>query len=122
VYPLVAIFLLVHGLAHLVGFVGPWGLSNSVQPQSTLLAGRIPIGMMVMRTLGIFWLGGALAFTVAAVGVLRHASWWPAFTFGATIGSLVLCILSIPESKVGIPINVAIIVTMLLMHPEVVSA
>ena len=71
-YPLVAIFLLLHGLAHLVGFVGPWGLSNSVQPQSTLLAGRISIGVIAMRTLGIFWLGGALAFTVAAVGVLRH--------------------------------------------------
>ena len=120
-YPLIAIFLLLHGLAHLVGFVGPWGLSNSVQPQSSLLAGRISIGMIAMRTLGIFWLGGALAFTVAAVGVLRHAPWWPAFTFGAAIGSLLLCILSIPESKVGIPINVAIIVTMLLSHPEVAA-
>lgn len=78
--------------------------------------------MMEMRALGIFWLGGALAFTVAAVGILRHAPWWPAFTFGAAIGSLILCILSLPQSKVGIPINVAIILTMLLAHPEVATS
>jgi len=115
-YAAFAAFLLLHGFAHLVGFVGPWRLSNSVQPESTLLAGRISIEMSGMRALGMFWLGGALAFTVAAVGVLRHAPWWPAFTFGAAIGSLVLCVLSIPQSRIGIPINVAIIVTMLLTH------
>jgi len=120
-YPLVAIFLLLHGLAHLVGFVGPWGLSNSVQPQTTLLAGRVSIGIVAMRTLGIFWLGGALAFTLAAVGALRHAPWWPAFTFGAAIGSLILCVLSVPQSKIGIPINIAIIVTILMSHPEVAA-
>lgn len=120
-YTLFAIFLLLHGFAHLVGFVGPWGLSSSVQPQSTLLAGRISIGMIEMRALGIFWLGGALAFTMAAVGVLRHAPWWPGFTFGAAIGSLLLCILSIPQSKIGIPINVAIIVTVLTTHPQVAT-
>lgn len=120
-YPLLAFFLLLHGMAHVVGFVGPWGISNSVQPQSTLLAGKISIGMIGMRTLGIFWLGGALAFTVAAFGVLRHAPWWPGFTFGAAIGSLILCILSVPQSKIGIPINVAIILTLLLSHPGVAS-
>jgi len=80
-YILFAVFLLLHGFAHLVGFVGPWGLSSSVQLQSTLLAGRISIGMMELRAIGIFWLGGALAFTAAAVGIMRHAPWWPAFTF-----------------------------------------
>jgi len=117
-----AVLLLLHGFAHVVGFVGPWGLSSSVEPQTTMLAGRIPMGATGMRALGIFWLGGALAFTIAAVGVLRHAPWWPAFTFGTAIGSLVLCILSLPQSKIGIPINVAIIVTMLVSHPEVVRS
>ena len=121
-YAAFAVLLLLHGFAHVVGFVGPWGLSNSVEPQSTLLAGRISIGMTGMRALGVFWLGGALAFTFAAVGALRHAPWWPGFTFGTAVGSLVLCILSLPQSKIGIPINVAIILTMLLSHPDVVAS
>lgn len=120
-YTAFATLLLLHGLAHLVGFVGPWGLSSSVEPQSTLLAGRISIGVVGMRALGLFWLGGALAFTAAAVGVLRHAAWWPSFTFGAAVASLILCVLSLPQSKIGIPVNVAVIVMLLLTRPEVVT-
>ncbi|SRR6266542_179938 len=120
-YVVFALFLLLHGFAHLVGFAGPWGLASSVTPQSTLLAGRIPTGMAVMRIVGIFWLGGALVFTIAAVGVLRHTAWWPAFTFGAAVASLLLCILNLPQAKLGIPINIAIVLAILLTHSELVT-
>jgi predicted anti-sigma-YlaC factor YlaD len=116
-----ALFLLFHGFAHLVGFAGPWGLAASLPPQATLLAGRISTGALAMRVLGVIWLGGALAFTLAAVGVLRHAAWWPSFTFGAAVASLLLCIISLPESKIGIPVNIAIISAVLLTHADVVT-
>jgi hypothetical protein len=87
-YVLISGVLILHGLAHLVGFAGPWGLASSLAPQITLLGGRMPIGALGMRVVGVFWLGGALAFTIAAVGALRHAAWWPSFAFGAAIGSL----------------------------------
>jgi hypothetical protein len=119
-----AILLLLHGFAHLVGFFGPWGLANSIAPQGTLLAGRISTGMTGMtgmRIVGVLWLGGSLVFTVAAFGVLRHASWWPAFTFGAAVASLLLCILNLPQAKLGIPINIAIILALLVTHSEVVT-
>jgi hypothetical protein len=120
-YILISVFLILHGLAHLVGFAGPWGLASSLAPQTTLLGGRMPIGALGMRVVGVFWLGGALAFTIAAVGVLRHAAWWPSFAFGAAIGSLLLCALSLPQAKLGIPINIAIIAGLLLTRPEVVT-
>jgi hypothetical protein len=120
-YAALAILLLLHGLAHLVGFFGPWGLANSPVPQGTLLAGRISTGMIGMRIVGLLWLGGSLAFTIAAFGVLRHAPWWPAFTFGAAVASLLLCIVNLPQAKLGIPINVAIILVLLLTHSEVVT-
>lgn len=116
-----ALFLLLHGFAHLVGFAGPWGLATSLSPQTTLLAGRISTGPVALRVLGVIWLGGSLAFTLAAVGVLRHAAWWPSFTFGAAVASLLLCIVSLPESKIGIPVNIAIIAAVLLTHADVVS-
>jgi len=119
-YVAFAILLLLHGFAHLVGFVGPWGIANSIAPQGTLLAGRLSTGMIGMRIVGILWLGGSLVFTIASVGVLRHAAWWPSFTFGAAVASLLLCILNLPQSKLGIPINIVIILALLVTHSEVV--
>jgi predicted anti-sigma-YlaC factor YlaD len=121
-YIIFALLLLMHGFAHLVGFAGPWGLANGIPGQSTLLAGRVSTGTTVMRVIGALWLGGSLAFTLAAVGVLRHASWWPSFTFGAAVASLILCILNLPQSKIGIPVNIAIILAVLLTHAEVVTS
>lgn len=121
-YVAFALLLLLHGFAHLVGFVGPWGLATSVPSQSVLFAGRLSAGATVMRVLGVLWLGGSLVFTLAAVGVLRHASWWPSITFGAAIASLILCIVSLPQSKIGIPVNIAIILAVLLTHSEVVTS
>ena len=39
-YVAFAILLLAHGFAHLVGFVGPWGLATGITPQTTLLVKR----------------------------------------------------------------------------------
>jgi hypothetical protein len=77
--------------------------------------------MIGMRIVGVLWLSGSLVFTVAAVGVLRHAPWWPAFTFGAAVASLLLCILNLPQAKLGIPINIAIILALLVTHSEVMA-
>lgn len=120
-YVTFAILLLAHGFAHLVGFVGPWGMASSAAPQSALLAGRISAGVVGMRIVSVLWLGGSLAFTAAAIGVLRHAPWWPGFTFGAAVASLLLCILGLPQARLGIPINIAIILVLLLTHSEVVT-
>lgn len=120
-YIALAAFLIIHGLAHMVGFVGPWGLSPATtSPPSTLFIGHVTLGETAMRTLGVFWLGGVFAFLIAAFGVLHHSPWWPAFTFGAAIGSLLLCAIALPVTKLGLAANVAIIVGVLLAHPEVV--
>jgi hypothetical protein len=97
-------------------------LATNGPAPTTLLAGKLFVGTTVMRALGVIWLGGSLAFTLAAVGVLRHAAWWPSFTFGAAVASLMLCILNLPQSKFGIPVNIAIILAVLLTHAEVVTS
>lgn len=113
-YIVLALFLLLHGIAHFVGFVGTWGLSDKIALQTALLDGRISMGPGAMRVVGALWLIAGVTFAVAAVGALRHTSWWPALTLGVAIGSLVLSIFGMPEARAGVAINVFIIAGLLL--------
>jgi hypothetical protein len=113
----VAVFLALHGVAHLVGFVGPWGLASNVPVQTTLFAGRFQASDGTLKALGILWLLVGLTFVGCAVGELRHASWWNEATLYAAVISLLLSISSYPASKIGIPINVVIIATLLFADP-----
>ena len=113
-YVVLAVFLLLHGVAHLVGFAGPWGLSSRIAPQTALLDGRLAIGPGGMRAVGVFWLITGAAFAVAAAGALRHNTWWPSLTLTVAVVSLILSIFGLPEAKLGIAINVFIIAGLLL--------
>lgn len=113
-YIVLALFLLLHGIAHFVGFAGTWGLSDKIAPQTTLLDGRIPMGPGAMRVVGILWLITGVTFAVAALGALRHNSWWPGLALSVAVTSLVLSIFGLPEARVGIAINVFIIAGLLL--------
>jgi hypothetical protein len=115
-YIALAVFLVLHGFAHLVGFVGPWGLAASVAPQTALLDGRIPMGLAAMRVVGVVWAIIAAAFVIAAVGVVRQTAWWPSFTIAIAIASLVMSVLGFPQAKIGIAINVAIIAGVLFLQ------
>lgn len=104
-----AVLLLVHGFAHLVGFVGPWRLSSTVPFKSTVLNGRWDLGEGGAKVYGLLWLVTALVFAVAAVGAFTRASWWGALTLAVALVSSVLCILSWPETKIGLFVNLALI-------------
>lgn len=104
------VLLVLHGFAHLVGFAGSWGLSSNIVPQTHLLNGRIPLGLEAMRLIGILWAVLAAAFVFAAVGVTRQESWWPTATIGVAFASLVMCVLGLPEAKLGVILNILIIV------------
>jgi hypothetical protein len=104
-----AVLLLLHGFAHLVGFVGTWRLSSTVPYKSTVLEGRWDLGDSGARVYGLLWLVTALVFAVAAVGGFTRASWWGALTLAVALFSSVLCILSWPEAKIGLFVNVALI-------------
>jgi len=100
-----AAFLVAHAVAHLVGFVGPWGLAGSVPGSRTLLAGKLVVGDAVMKVVGLVWLVVAVAFVIAAIGLLRQAAWWRPVTVAAAGASLGLSVLCWPQSILGVPIN-----------------
>ncbi len=101
---LLAMFLLAHGVAHIVGFLGAWAPTRT-----TVIGNRIDFGPSWIKLVGLMWLAGAILFSVAAVGTVANASWWPALTMGLAGASLTLCILQLPTTRFGLALNLALI-------------
>jgi hypothetical protein len=57
---------------------------------------------------GVLGIAGAVAFAVAGVAALARASWWPAYTVVAALGSLLLCMLVLPAAQAGVALNLAV--------------
>ncbi|HTP24419.1 MAG TPA: hypothetical protein VMK12_02015 [Anaeromyxobacteraceae bacterium] len=112
----IAIVLLAHGVAHLVGFVVPWRLATlpDVPYRSTILGGRIEVGDIGVKALGVLWLIAALAFAAAGAEVLWHASSWRSHVIVAATASLALCIAGWPDARIGVAVNVALIAMLAL--------
>lgn len=110
-FALAAIFA-VHGFAHLVGFIVPWRWVDlkEMPYKTTLLAGRIDVGPVGIRAVSILWLLAGLAFFVMAVAAVLVLPWWLATSSVVSAGSLVLCILGWPDSRIGAFINLGILV------------
>ncbi len=115
--------LAVHGMAHLVGFVVPWRLVTAPDMpfKTTLLAGRVDVGEAGIRAVGVFWLLMAVVMMATAIGVAVQARWASALVLPVVTGSLVLCLLDLPATRIGLALN-ALLVVLLLLHPTVAQA
>ena len=113
---LLALFMALHATAHLVGFAGSWRLSapEDIPYRTTVLGGRLDLGDAGIRAVGILWLLAAIAFIIAATGVMTNASWWMTGTIGVAMASLGLCMLDWPQARIGAVVNVGIIAIVLL--------
>jgi hypothetical protein len=106
----VAAFLAAHGLAHLVGFVSAWRLVDlkDLPYKTTILGGRLDVDDAGMRVMGLFWFAAAVAFAFAGFAV---AAQWPSairLTAFVIAGSTLLCLISLPEAKLGLAVNVVL--------------
>ena len=110
-----AVLVTFHGLAHLPGFAGSWRLADLPDfPYHTrLLQGRIDVGDGGMRLIGAIWLLVTLAFVVAGLGGIGDEGWWAGTAFIAALVSLVLCAIEWPAARIGVPVNVAIVLALL---------
>lgn len=106
-----ALFFFAHGVAHLVGFSAAWSLSPEKIPHlTTVIGGRFDVGESAIRVVGLLWVAAAVAFAVVALGAALGASWWPRVLIVVALGSLALCVLGWPEAKIGVVLNLAILV------------
>jgi hypothetical protein len=107
----------LHGIAHLVGFVGSWwpaALRDYVY-KTTVIGGLVDIGDGGIRLVGLAWLAAAIAFiTVASLALANRPVWIPLAPLGVSVTSLLLCIIGWPAARIGLGVNAALLVAILV--------
>ena len=106
-----AILLSLHGIAHFVGFAASWRLLRApdVRYATTILGGALDLGDSGIRVYGLIWLMMGLAFVAAGMTLVfdpAHARRWILIVAAC---STLLCIGSLPDSRIGLGINLAIL-------------
>lgn len=116
----IAIFLALHGFAHFAGFAMSFGLAESIPYRTTVLGGTVDLGDGGIRVIGVLWVLAALAFLTASAAAMTSQDWWITATLIAAVTSLVLCLLSLPEARIGVLLNLLILAAIWVwMSPRV---
>ena len=82
--------------------------------RTTVMAGIVDLSETGIRVLGVFWLLTAIAFLALAGAALTQQPVWMPVALTVTLVSLSLSLVAWPESRLGVPVNVLIIVALLL--------
>ena len=95
-----ALLFIVHGIAHLPGFLVPWRLAAPADMPytTTVLGGAVDLGPVGIRAMSTLWLLAALA----------------PLALGVTLFSLVLSILGWPQARIGLALNLVLLAYLLL--------
>jgi hypothetical protein len=108
---ILAILMVLHGVAHLPGFVNEWRLASleGLPYRTTILAGRLDLGEQGIRVVGTLWLAAAIAFWAAGAGAFADRPWWIPVAALVALASLVLSLVELPEAKIGVLVNLVIL-------------
>ena len=96
---LFAIFLVLHGLSHLMGTAKAFGIAE--MPQLT---------QPIAGPLGIVWLLAASLFLVTAIALFTWPQWWWLVGAGAVVVSQVVIVTSWNDARYGTIANVIVLV------------
>ncbi len=112
----VAAVLVLHGFAHVVGFVAAFRLADFAahSVDTTLLWGRIDIGLGATQAMGFGWLLLAVAFGGVAFAIWHATRTAVLDLIAVTLVSLVFTILASPTAIVGLGLNVTILAGLLV--------
>jgi len=109
-----ATLMTLHAVAHLVSVVEAWRLiPNRFPYKTTVLAGRVDLGDVGIRAVGLVWLFVAIGFFLAAIGAVTGSAWWVPLALGIAASSLLLSFAELPAARAGVMINLAIIVVLI---------
>ena len=111
-----SILFIIHGMAHLPGFLVPWGLVSpeTMRYTTKVLGGTADLGPVGIRALSILWLVAALAFMGAGASTFLGDSAWYTLALAATVASVALTILGWPQSQAGLLLNLLLLTYLLL--------
>jgi hypothetical protein len=103
---LLSLLLAAHALAHVASFLAYWKwLPGPDSDRTTVLAGRVDVGVRGMRILGVLWIAAGVLVAVAAVHMFRNTPDAYAITWSAAVFSGIMSILGWPDSQTGAVLN-----------------
>lgn len=113
-----ALVLLVHGVAHLPGFLSAWRLATlpELPYRTTVLAGHLDVGDGGARLVGLGWLLAAVACWSAAATLVVAPERALPVVLCAVGASLVLSVLGWPEARLGLLVNVVLLGALTLLQ------
>jgi hypothetical protein len=111
-----ALVLVIHAVAHLPGFLVPWHLAvfPDLPYRTTVFNGAVDVGESGVRLVGVLWLFNAVGIVAAAVLVFRGNPHWPPLTVSMLVFSLMLCTLGLPETRIGLAVDVVLLLAVIL--------
>jgi hypothetical protein len=106
-----AVFLFIHGLAHIVGFLVYWKImkDKDVEYKTTIFPGNMNVGDGGIRFVGFVYLLVAIAFGFLGYNLLSNGVYFWEYIWTVTIVSTVLTITGWPDTKIGVLANVILI-------------
>jgi hypothetical protein len=110
-----ALLLTLHGVAHLVGFRAAFWPAIGQTGKVQLLNHSVFVGAGAAQAFGIAWLLVTLVYLLAAGRLLANASSWTAVALGASAVSLLMCALSWPEARIGVGIDLVLLLVVFLV-------
>jgi phosphoglycerol transferase MdoB-like AlkP superfamily enzyme len=88
---ILAIPLIMHGLANLSGVIAPWTNSlNGFQDAAWIFGGGVNYRSLTGRISSILWLLSTLMLVGAGIGVLTEQSWWVILAIIGAVASLLV--------------------------------
>ena len=116
VYMLAFVFIM-HGLAHLSGFIDAWMPVEVFAAEPWIFSKEVTMKSAVGRLFGLLWLAAALALIAAGYGLVAGNEGWQATAIGGAALSLTVIIpwfRTVPlGAKFGIAFDLIIIVSLL---------
>lgn len=109
---MIATLMLLHGIAHLPGFLAPFGLDPRLPYKTVIFGGAFDAGDAGIRAIGVLWLLTAVAFVAAAIGAYAKDRRWMPFAFGLSVWSLLLCTSELPVARIGAAVDAGLIVVL----------
>jgi hypothetical protein len=112
---IVYVFIILHGMAHLIATSVYWQLTESPELVygTTVLGGRVDLGETGIWLYGLLWLVAGLGTAFAGIVLFTRAPWAKPLLLMITVFSLALCVLVFEAAKIGFFINIAILAVLL---------
>ena len=105
---IVAMLLALHGVGHLVGFRSAFWPTPIDLSQQSYLRRKVD---------GSLWLLLALGFIGSAALLMAHQDGWTPLLLGSAGGSALMCLFSWPRRRIGLVLDVALLVAVFLLSP-----